>query len=134
MHEYENIMDTLDKLRQLGVRLAIDDFGTGHSTLSRLNEIKVDILKLDMSFIRNINRVEANATIVTSIIEMAHKLNLEVIAEGVEMEDEMIFLLNKGCDLMQGYYFEHPIPADEFEILLANDIAVKGALKNEGQL
>jgi EAL domain-containing protein (putative c-di-GMP-specific phosphodiesterase class I) len=113
----ENIEDTADKmehLSRLGIRLAIDDFGTGYSSLNYLKRLHLDRLKIDQSFVRDAPADTGSATIVHTIIIMAHHLGLEVIAEGVETETELQLLREKGCHTYQGYYFSRPLPHDEF--------------------
>lgn len=111
----------LNRLKELGVTLSLDDFGTGYSSLSCLNQLPVDILKIDQSFIRNLELGEYNREIVNSIIKMAHALNLKVIAEGVETEGQMNFLRKSGCDYVQGYYYGMPVTDREFkELFLEN--------------
>ena len=101
-----------------GVRVSIDDFGTGHSSLSYLKSFPIDLLKIDSSFIRNVTTDPDDAAITTAIIGLAHKLRLKVIAEGVETEEQLAFLQNKGCDEAQGYYFGRPLPAEDITRLL----------------
>lgn len=118
----ENIDDVTRKIEQLqsmGIRFAIDDFGTGYSSLRYLQQLPLDRLKIDQSFVRDIHNNEANAHIVETIISMAHHLKLELIAEGVESLDEMKFLDIRGCDKYQGYYFSKPLPASELTAKLA---------------
>ena len=110
---------TLRQLKSLGVSISIDDFGTGYSSLSYLAQYPFDTLKIDRCFISNINQGCTNAAIVKAIIQMAHSLCLEVIAEGVETEAEKDFLGRYKCDTMQGYLFSPPLPAGDFEQLLA---------------
>jgi diguanylate cyclase (GGDEF)-like protein len=98
----------VDRLRQLGVRFSIDDFGTGYSSLSYLQQLPIDRLKIDRSFVTEVNKREDQQTIVKAIIELARGLSLEVIAEGVESEDEMHYLLNTGCNEFQGFFFLPP--------------------------
>lgn len=104
----------LKALRSLGLKIALDDFGTGYSSLSYLQQFSFDTLKLDRSFIHGIHRNHVNATIITAIIEMAHNLNLKVVAEGVEDEGELEFLTRFNCDEIQGFLFSRPIKAEEF--------------------
>jgi EAL domain-containing protein (putative c-di-GMP-specific phosphodiesterase class I)/FixJ family two-component response regulator len=109
---------TLQQLKSLGVSISIDDFGTGYSSLSYLAQYPFDTLKIDRCFISNITHGCTNAAIVKAIIEMAHSLCLEVVAEGVETEAEKDFLGRYKCDTMQGYFFSPPLPAGDFEQLL----------------
>ena len=109
---------TLQQLKNLGVSISIDDFGTGYSSLSYLAQYPFDTLKIDRCFISNITHGCTNAAIVKAIIQMAHSLCLEVIAEGVETEAEKDFLWRYKCDTMQGYLFSPPLPAGDFEQLL----------------
>ena len=108
----------LQQLKSLGVSISIDDFGTGYSSLSYLAQYPFDTLKIDRCFISNITNGCTNAAIVKAIIQMAHSLCLEVIAEGVETEAEKDFLGRYKCDTMQGYLFSPPLPAGDFEQLL----------------
>jgi len=105
----------LNELRSLGIKLAIDDFGTGHSSLSYLTRFPIDRIKIDQSFIRNIQDVPANEAIVRAIIAMGGSLGLEMIAEGVETMDELECIKNHQCQEVQGYHFSRPIPADAFK-------------------
>ena len=107
------VVEVLDQLKRVGVKLAIDDFGTGYSSLSYLRHFRVNKLKIDRSFIRNVATNSDDATIAAAIIGMAKSLSLKVIAEGVEGEIQMSFLREHGCDEIQGYYFSKPITAAE---------------------
>jgi len=116
----ENAQDTLaalHRLRELGVRLSIDDFGTGYSSLSYLKRFPVDIIKIDRSFVQDLPQDSDDAAIVSAIIALAHSLRLEVVAEGVETDQQLAFLASRSCDLMQGYHLSPAIPADQFEDL-----------------
>ena len=103
--------DTLMQLRKLGVKIAIDDFGTGFSSFSYLLQYEVDRLKIDRSFVNRSADDPTAAAIVRAIISMAHGLNLKVVAEGVETNDQLNFLLRRRCDEAQGFYFGKPVPA-----------------------
>jgi len=118
MTDVENAIETLHELKKLGVQLSIDDFGTGYSSLAYLQRFPIDVLKIDQSFVRDITASSSDATIVHTIISMAHNLRLRVIAEGVETEEQLAYLRKHECDEMQGYYFSRPLPAVEMEALL----------------
>ncbi len=114
----EKVIVTIAELKAAGVKLSIDDFGTGYSSLSYLRRFRVDTLKIDRSFVRNMLTEPEDATIVLAVIALARNLNFKVIAEGVETEQHLRFLHNNGCEEMQGYYFGRPVPAVEFEGIL----------------
>ncbi|TFJ94481.1 sensor domain-containing protein [Lentibacillus salicampi] len=116
MTNEENILETIQCLRQLGVMVSIDDFGTGYSSFKYLSVFPVTKLKIDKMFI-NENR-EQNQAIVKSIIHMSHSLNMKVIAEGVETVDQLRFLTDEACDEMQGFYFSKPLPPEKLTKLL----------------
>ncbi|MEH6688260.1 MAG: EAL domain-containing protein [Halopseudomonas sabulinigri] len=104
----------IKSLKQLGVKLSIDDFGTGYSNLSYLQRFQVDKLKIDKSFVTNLSSNEQNLAIVTAIIQMAHSLDLQTTAEGIEDQQVQDMLTSLGSNFGQGYYFSKPMPADEF--------------------
>jgi diguanylate cyclase (GGDEF)-like protein/PAS domain S-box-containing protein len=109
----------LDEMKMFaGLRLSIDDFGTGYSSLSYLKRFPLDTLKIDQTFVRDVATDPNDAVIVNSIIGLAHDLRLEVIAEGVENEEQLTYLREHGCDWVQGYYFSEPLPAEDFSELL----------------
>jgi diguanylate cyclase (GGDEF)-like protein/PAS domain S-box-containing protein len=119
MHDVALAVELLHKLKGLGLALSIDDFGTGYSSFSYLRKFPIDVLKIDRSFVSDIGQ-DGEAAIVVSIIALAHNLKLRVIAEGVETEAQLDYLRANGCDEIQGYYFSQPLPAAEFERLLAD--------------
>ncbi|WP_394202879.1 putative bifunctional diguanylate cyclase/phosphodiesterase [Shewanella waksmanii] len=106
----QQVKETMSILRNAGVSIAVDDFGTGYSSLSYIQSLPLNRLKLDASFIRHINDTEGSGAIVKSVIDMAHSLNLEFVAEGVETEQQAQWLKSFGCDTYQGYYFHRPMP------------------------
>jgi EAL domain-containing protein (putative c-di-GMP-specific phosphodiesterase class I) len=112
MENAEATIATLHALQENGVRLAIDDFGTGYSSLSYLKRFPIHTLKIDRSFVKDLDKDPESAAIGKSIIALAHNLNLKVVAEGVETEQEMAFLQDSGCDYMQGFLFHRPEPAE----------------------
>lgn len=107
----------MNELRELGIKFSMDDFGTGFSSLSYLTKLPLQQLKIDQSFVHNIGVKPADATIVQTIIGMAQNLGIDVIAEGVETEDQKLFLEQHGCLQHQGYLFSRPVPCEEFEVL-----------------
>jgi diguanylate cyclase (GGDEF)-like protein/PAS domain S-box-containing protein len=119
MHQGEAAENTLRDLKRLGVALAIDDFGTGYSSLAYLKRFPLDQLKIDQSFVRDIALDTSDRELVSTIIAMARKLRLKVLAEGVETADQHAYLLEQGCDAYQGYLYSRPLPAAAFETLLA---------------
>ncbi len=120
MEDPERTVRILDALYGMGLHLAIDDFGTGYSSLSALQQFPISTLKIDQSFVRDVAIDRDDAAIVDAIIQMAHSLRLEVVAEGVESEAQLEFLRRHGCDHAQGHLFGAPVSADEFcQLLLA---------------
>ena len=117
----------LSELRARGTRVAVDDFGTGYSSLSYLRELPIEIVKLDSSFIRDLGRRPRDSRIVGAVVQLAHGLGLEVVAEGVEEEGQMAVLEMLHCDRMQGFLFSRPLPRGEFERLLATAVPFGGA-------
>jgi len=112
------IADTINKmntLKKMGVRFSLDDFGTGYSSLSYLTQLPLDQLKIDQSFVRNIDTKVTDAVIIQTIVGMANNLGMVVIAEGVETQPQRDFLANIGCMLYQGNFFSEPVPIMELE-------------------
>ena len=114
MKDAHTAIKELHLLKELGVQLSIDDFGTGYSSLQYLSQFPIDKLKIDQSFIRAMAIAPSSLAIVETIISLAQKLQLKVIAEGVETKDRLNILQKCGCDEVQGYYFSKPLPAHEF--------------------
>jgi len=117
----------LTRLRDLGVRIAVDDFGTGYSSLAYLKELPVHELKIDRSFVRDVCAGGADLAIVESIVDLAHKLGLTVVAEGIEDAATRDVLTGLGCDQAQGYYFARPMPAEQIISTLPLPIALPRA-------
>jgi len=117
MSDTSETIPILNKLKRLGISIAVDDFGTGYSSLSYLKQFPIDGLKIDQSFIRDILTDEKDAAITTTIIHLGKSLGLEVIAEGVENQQQKDLLLKAGCHKIQGYYYSKPIPENELESL-----------------
>jgi diguanylate cyclase (GGDEF)-like protein/PAS domain S-box-containing protein len=123
MQNAETTASALRALKAIGVRISIDDFGVGHSSLSYLRRLPIDTLKLDQSFVREIGSDPDQAAIVTAVMAMAHTLKLEVVAEGVETEEQLGFLAARGCDLIQGFLVSPALPASECEERLRRGLA-----------
>lgn len=118
MNNEPTTMGALKVLHENGIRLTIDDFGTGYSSLAYLNRFRVDAVKIDRSFVKDTTSSRDAATLVEAIIAMAHALNLTIIAEGVETAEQLALLRDLGCDMIQGYVFSPPLPADDITALL----------------
>jgi len=118
MQNPDQAAETMMKARKCGLRLALDDFGTGYSSLAYLQRFPFDFVKIDRAFVRDINENPGNAAIATAVIAMAHRLNLRVVAEGVETEGQLHYLRQHGCDQIQGFLFSRPVPAEGFAELL----------------
>jgi diguanylate cyclase (GGDEF)-like protein len=118
MHNPQEAIRILELLSAQGIHISVDDFGTGYSSLSYLKQFRLDTLKIDRSFVRDINSDADDAAIVRSVIALAHSLRLQVIAEGVETAEQLEYLRALGCDQYQGYLRSKPVPAAEFEAML----------------
>lgn len=121
-----NLLETLHGLRALGCGISIDDFGTGQSSLDYIKRFPADRIKIDQAFVRNIGVDPDDEAIVRATISMAHDLNREVVAEGVEIEQHLDFLRGEGCEVLQGFLFCRPLPAASFENLLAERARLLG--------
>jgi diguanylate cyclase (GGDEF)-like protein len=119
MDQPERAIEQLCAIKDLGISIALDDFGTGYSSFSYLHRFPIDTLKIDRSFISDICKKPEHAEIVAAIIAMSHILKLSVVAEGIEDEDQFHVLADRGCDVIQGYFFSRPVPAEEITQLLA---------------
>ena len=112
--------ELLNNLKDLGIKIAIDDFGTGYSSLSYLKSLPIDVLKLDMSFVKEIEHDADSLAIASAVISLGHDLGMEIVAEGVETANQLTILSNKKCDLIQGYFFSKPLPYKDLEVFIRN--------------
>jgi len=119
VHSPESAMELLSELRRLGIQISIDDFGTGYSSLSSLISLPIDVLKIDQSFIRKAAVSEQDASLVKAIVDLGHSLNLQVVAEGVETEDQLSLLSDFHCDEFQGFLISPAVPIDSFVELVS---------------
>ncbi len=118
MKAREETHEQLDQLCKMGVTFSLDDFGTGYSSLQYLQQFPFKVLKIDRSFIHDLQENEKNRAVVRATIAMAHELGLTVVAEGVETRDQLEFLRGSGCNLIQGWYIERALPSDDFVLSL----------------
>jgi len=118
----DEAIDILKEISHIGVKIAVDDFGTGYSSLSYLKKLPINKLKIDQSFVRELPGDDEDAAITKAIIAMAQSLNLDVIAEGVETAEQKDFLVQNGCDNIQGYFYSKPKPADEIRTILTEGV------------
>ena len=117
----DQLLAVMERLRNKGFRIEMDDFGSGYSSLGSLSSMPVDVLKMDRSFVMNIDHEEKDLRLVELILDIARNLKLPVIAEGVETESQLSLLKNAGCDFVQGYYFSRPLPPEDFEIFIVRE-------------
>ena len=115
-------MSVAEHLRELGFHIEMDDFGSGYSSLNMISTLPFDALKLDMHFIRNVFRESHNIRMLEIIVDIARYLNVLVIAEGVETREQMMTLREKGCDIVQGFFYARPMPEEQYESLLRNAV------------
>ncbi|MBF0588612.1 MAG: EAL domain-containing protein [Magnetococcales bacterium] len=120
MDDVDEAIVVLNELKEMGLHISVDDFGAGYSSLNYLKRFPIHALKIDQSFVRDLASDADDAAIVSAIISMAHSLHLAVIAEGVETEQQMKFLQQKGCEQLQGFLFSQPVPPENFQKLLIN--------------
>ena len=117
----ESTMTTLHELRALGVHLSVDDFGTGYSSLNYLKRFPLNTLKIDQSFVQDCTTTSDGALITKAIIALANALKLKVVGEGVETHDQIAFLREQGCHVIQGFVFSRPVPVEEIVQLLRKE-------------
>lgn len=122
LHDIEEVRSQLDKIRALGVKVSLDDFGVGYSSIGVLDQIPLDILKLDRLFANDLGK-DSKCAIIHAIILMAESLNLDIVAEGIETKEQMELLSDLGCYIMQGYYYSKPMQVHEIEVWLQGKLA-----------
>ena len=122
----DQLIGVVNRLRECGFEIEMDDFGSGYSSLNMLSSMPIDVLKMDMKFIRNIENSEKDFKLVELVLDIARYLGVPVVAEGVETQRQMELLRQAGCELVQGYYFSRPLPAQDFEKLLLRESGIDG--------
>jgi len=122
-------LKALDKLAALGIQIAMDDFGTGHSSLAQLKHLPISKLKIDRSFVQDLDVDENDKVIAKTIINMGHSLGLKVLAEGVETQSQLDFLAKEGCDLIQGYLLSRPLSVEQLEKIFEQDFHSAGKME-----
>jgi len=118
MRNLEEIARQMRELAAMGVQFSVDDFGTGYSSLRHLHQLPIKTLKVDRSFVERITEVNGTYSIVQAILSLAHSLGMQVVAEGVEMDDQLVTLKDLHCDVFQGYLFSYPLQAEAIPALL----------------
>ncbi|EAT15474.1 EAL domain-containing protein [Desulfuromonas acetoxidans] len=131
MDDPEGAVQTMIALKERGVLLSLDDFGTGYSSLNYLRRFPVDCLKIDASFIRDVAQDSSSAAVAVSIVDIAHHLGLTTVAEGVETVEQLDFLEKCHCDILQGYLYSRPLPAEDFTSLLRSNLDLKQTLSKK---
>ena len=121
LDQVEHVAMTLSQLKAMGIEISLDDFGTGYSNLSYLSKLPIDVLKIDRSFVHDVTAPTQDVSITRALINMAHGLNMKVLAEGVENESQLALLVASRCDQIQGYYFSRPVKAEGIALLLRED-------------
>ena len=116
------LIEVVENLRKKGFRIEMDDFGSGYSSLNMITSLPIDILKIDMSFIRNMEKDERNMKLVELVIDIAKFLNVPTVAEGVETDSQLNTLKQMGCGIIQGYYFSKPVPPEEFSKFIEKEL------------
>lgn len=121
----QQMLAAINHLRNMGFEIEMDDFGSGYSSLNMLSDMPIDVLKMDMKFVRNIEANRTDRRLVTLILDIAKYLKVLVVAEGVETKGQLELLREWGCDLVQGFYFSRPLPPEEFEELIVREMAIE---------
>jgi EAL domain-containing protein (putative c-di-GMP-specific phosphodiesterase class I) len=116
MIDSSRTMEKLESLTSLGITLSLDDFGTGYSSLEYLGRLPIHELKIDQSFVRRMSNTKNDAAVVNTIIAMGHGLGMDLVAEGVESKEQLDYLYEKQCGIIQGFLFSKPLPATDFAV------------------
>ena len=119
--EQDKLIERIEKIRELGFKIAMDDFGSGYSSLNILKDLTIDILKLDMGFMRRSKNTDKGQIVIESVVGLAKKLNFIIVAEGVETQEQADFLRETGCDIIQGYLYSKPVAEPQFLELIKNN-------------
>ena len=119
--EQDKLIERIEKIRELGFKIAMDDFGSGYSSLNILKDLPIDILKLDMGFMRRSKNTDKGQIVIESVVGLAKKLNFITVAEGVETQEQADFLRETGCDIIQGYLYSKPVAEPQFLELIKNN-------------
>ena len=127
----EQLIETIEKLRNKGFKIEMDDFGTGYSSLNMLADIPVDVLKLDMKFVQNLKSNDKQEKMIKLVVDIAQFLSMKVVAEGVENEDEVDMLKDVGCGVIQGFYFSRPLSEKDF-VKLVDECVRNDKIKKVG--
>lgn len=120
IESFERSIEIFKELKSMGIKIALDDFGTGYSSLSYLKRLPIDIIKIDKIFIDNVHNEEIDKSFVESIIQIGHKMNMEIVSEGVELKEQLNLLKENGCDIVQGYIIGRPLEVDDIDEMLEN--------------
>jgi EAL domain-containing protein (putative c-di-GMP-specific phosphodiesterase class I) len=118
VEDFQSLISTVKKLKEFGFKIYVDDFGTGYTSLQTLNNVSIDVIKLDQSLL--INNDLRGKCIINELVQLAKSLNIKTVMEGVENCEQASFFKEIGCDYIQGYYFARPMPVNEYEILIEN--------------
>jgi EAL domain-containing protein (putative c-di-GMP-specific phosphodiesterase class I) len=120
IEDFDRVLATLRRLKTLGVKISMDDFGSGYSSLSYLQAFPFDKIKIDRTFIVNLGRNPQSAAIVRAVIGLGHNFDIAIVAEGVETQEQLSFLAEEGCDVVQGYFIGKPAPIEQYSGLVGH--------------
>ena len=130
VHDLKRHKKIITDLQKFGFTIEMDDFGSGYSSLNSLKDLPLDVLKLDAEFFRGEDSEQRGEIVIAEAIALAKQLNMRIVAEGVEKKEQVDFLAEQECDMIQGFYFAKPMPAEEYELRM--DSTAEGNMKNQG--